>query len=238
VNSVVVTGAAGGIGRALVAGLLEQEYSVLALDSNADALGRLPEHERVSRVALDVTDSRAVDDVVDAVVRRDGPPFGLVNLAGNNRLGRVEETSDEDWRFLVDANLSSTFYLCRSLVPPMCSAGRGRIINVSSIQGLRGCRSNAAYAAVKAGIIGLTRAIATDCAASGVTVNAVAPVVTLTERVRRTPGLDLDLQLSTIPMGRAGKVQDVTATVLFLLSDAASFFTGQTLSPNGGDVMP
>ena len=236
---VVVTGAAGGIGSALVADLVDAGYRVTGIDASATALAALAERfPTVTTVQADVARSAEAERAVDVAVQEKGRPFGLVNLAGDNRMKPLEEVSDDDWRYLLDANLSSAFYLCRAVMPLMRAAGEGRVINTSSIFGLRGVDTDAPYAAAKAGVVGLTRALATEYGRHNVTVNAIAPVVVLTERVRRMPREHLDAQLARIPLGRFSTERDVNATTLFLLGDGGAFYTGQTFSPNGGDTMP
>ncbi|ASR36751.1 hypothetical protein BAY61_19075 [Prauserella marina] len=235
---VVVTGAAGGLGTQLVGDLVERGFTVSALDRHAEGLDRLTSAiPGVTGQVVDVTDSGSVTATIESVTARHGPPFGLVNLAGDNRLKPLAELTDDDWRYLVDANLTSAFYLCRAVMPLMRAAG-GRVVNTSSIFGLRGADNDSAYAAAKAGIIGLTRALATEFAADNVTVNAVAPVVVLTERVRRMPSAHLEGQRARIPLGRFSEPADVTRTICFLLGEGGAFYTGQTFSPNGGDTMP
>lgn len=236
---VIVTGAGGGIGSDLVAALVDEGYSVTGVDASIRAATRLQDmFPEVAVVHADVTRSTEVERAVETAVSAHGVPHGLVNLAGDNRLKSLEELTDDDWRHLIDANLSSTFYLCRAVMPRMREAGGGRVINTSSIFGIRGVNDDAAYAAAKAGVVGLTRALATEYGPEQVTVNAIAPVVVLTERVRRMPKNHLDKQLATIPLGRFSTARDVSATILFLLGDGSAFYTGQTFSPNGGDTMP
>lgn len=236
---VVVTGAGGGIGSALVADLVAEGYAVTGIDASAEHATRLQEQfPQVTVLHVDVSRSDQVERAVAAAVDAHGVPHGLVNLAGDNRLKPLEQITDDDWRHLLDANLSSAFYLCRAVIPRMREAGAGRVINTSSIFGIRGVQDDAAYAAAKAGVVGLTRALATEFGPAQVTVNAIAPVVVLTERVRRMPKEHLDKQLATIPLGRFSSERDVNATILFLLSEGGAFYTGQTFSPNGGDTMP
>jgi NAD(P)-dependent dehydrogenase (short-subunit alcohol dehydrogenase family) len=237
---VIVTGGAGGIGTQLVADLIGEGYTVSVFDSYEHGLANLVEQHGASVVpfVVDVTDSASVDRAVTASMETSGIPFGLVNLAGNNILKPLAELSDDDWRFLIDANLSSAFYTCRAVMPLMASNGGGRVINTSSIFGLRGEKNDAAYSAAKAGVVGITRALATEFAADNVTVNNIAPVVVLTDRVAKMPKAHLERQLQGIPMGRFSTQSDVTRTVVFLLGPDAGFYTGQTFSPNGGELMP
>lgn len=237
---IFITGAAGGIGSQVVADALKAGYRVCAIDVSREGLeARSAEwDESVHTSVLDVTDPSAVRATVSALVSELGVPHGLLNIAGNNRIKSLPDLDDDDWRFLIDVNLSSTFYMCRSVIPLMATAGGGRVINTSSVFGLRGSPRDAAYCAAKAGVVGLTKSLALEYAASGVLVNNVAPVATLTERVAKLPGEHLSGELARIPLGRFSETTDLSSTFLFLLSEAASFYTGQTFSPNGGDWMP
>ncbi|WP_169747843.1 SDR family NAD(P)-dependent oxidoreductase, partial [Pseudonocardia acaciae] len=129
---VIVTGAAGGIGSAAVDELLAGGFAVTAIDLSTDALDRLPHHARLLPVAADVTDSGEVAHAVAAGIEHHGAPYGLLNIAGNNRLGPLEDITDQDWHFLIDANLTSTFLMCREVMPHMRPAG-GRVVNTASI---------------------------------------------------------------------------------------------------------
>lgn len=237
---VFVTGAAGGIGSRLVDDLVATGHRVCAADLNESKLKELSARwgSNAHTIAFDITDSVATRDALLSAVSDVGVPYGLVNIAGNNKLSKLADITDSDWRFLLDVNLSSTFYACRALMPLMAEAGGGRVINTSSIFGLRGQPNDAAYSAAKAGVAGLTRALAVEFAPSGVTVNHVAPVATLTERVAGLDPQHLEAQLARIPLGRFSEVEDVTAAFRFLLEASSGFFTGQVLSPNGGDWMP
>lgn len=236
----VVTGAAGGLGSATTLALLEAGYRVGAFDITLERLGDLAERypDGLQREEVDVTSADSLESAVARVSERLGLPTVLINIAGTNRIAPLTETTEEIWDLLLDLNLKGTFLCCRAVVPRMREAGHGKIVNLTSNMGLRPEAQQVAYASSKAGVVGLTRALALELAPEKIAVNAVAPVMTLTERVAGLPQWWRDLQLSKIPFGRYGTIEDTVATVLFLLSEGGSFFTGQVLSPNGGDNMP
>jgi NAD(P)-dependent dehydrogenase (short-subunit alcohol dehydrogenase family) len=240
-STAVVTGAGGGIGSAVAAALVEDGYTVAALDLDADALAKLMASvgpERLWTAPLDVTDSTAVRQMFARIADELGPPTALIAVAGTNRIMKFLETSEGEWDYLIELNLKGTFLTCQAVVPYMLEAGSGRIVTMSSIFGIREQQWEAAYSAAKAGIIGLTRSIAVEFAAHNITANAMAPVMTMTPRVAALPREFQQMQLARIPMQRYGNIDDIVGTVRFLLSDAGSFYTGQTFSPNGGDTMP
>jgi NAD(P)-dependent dehydrogenase (short-subunit alcohol dehydrogenase family) len=235
----IVTGAAGGLGIATTRALLERGFQVAAFDIDHSSLSELSaEHpERLRLEEVDVTSETSVDTGVAATRDAMGPPTVLVNIAGTNRIAPLTETTDELWDLLIDLNLKGTFHCCRAVVPLMREAGGGRIINTTSNMGMRPEGQQVAYASAKAGLVGLTRALSLELAPDQITVNAVAPVMTLTKRVAGLPEWWKDLQLSKIPLGRYGTIEDYVATIGFLLSEGGAFYTGQVLSPNGGDFM-
>jgi NAD(P)-dependent dehydrogenase (short-subunit alcohol dehydrogenase family) len=235
----IVTGAAGGLGHATTLALLDHGYGVAAFDINHESLtGVAKDHpDRLRLEEVDVTSAGSVEAGVKVVREELGAPTVLVNIAGTNRIAPLEETTDDLWDLLIDLNLKGTFHCCRAVAPLMQEAGEGRIVNMTSNMGMRPEASQVAYASSKAGVVGLTRALALELAPHNITVNAVAPVMTLTKRVAGLPEWWRELQLSKIPFGRYGTIEDTVATVMFLLSEGGSFFTGQVLSPNGGDFM-
>lgn len=237
---VVVTGGAGGIGTTMAEYLIADGYRVVALDRDEAGLGALSDRldGRVATRVADATDEASVHEAFVSIASEVGPPYSLINLAGTNLVATIEETSLADFQRILTLSLTTTFLCSRAVIPYMRELGRGRIVNTSSIFGIRGETQEVAYSTAKAGIIGFTRALAMDLATSGITVNAVAPVATLTPRVAGFDPKFLERQLAQIPMGRFGETRDIAATVRFLLSDEADFFTGQVFSANGGDTMP
>jgi NAD(P)-dependent dehydrogenase (short-subunit alcohol dehydrogenase family) len=183
-----------------------------------------------------VTDEDAVAGIVERTVARFGRVDALVNVVGGSRPGKtaVELTLDE-WNRLVAVNLTSTFLLCRAVIPHMESAGGGTIVNVSSGAGLRGMSRNPAYVAAKAGVAALTRALAIDHGPNGVRVNAVAPGPIRTPLMdrNRTPA-EIDAMGSVAVLGRIGRPDEVAAAILWLASDASSYVVGQTIEVDGG----
>jgi acetoacetyl-CoA reductase len=161
----------------------------------------------------------------------------LVNNAGITRDASLHKMSYVQWRAVIDVNLGGCFNMCRAVIGPMRERGYGRIVNVSSVNGLAGQFGQTNYAATKAGIIGFTKALALESAAHGITVNAIAPGYTDTAMVAAVRPEVRERIIAGVPVGRLGRPEEVAAAILYLVSDAAAFITGETLSINGGQYM-
>jgi len=241
---VLVTGSSRGIGRETAARLGELGYRVAVHYASSAA----PAEELVARLRdaggeaeafkADVADPAACADLVKAVVERFGALDALVNNAGITRDGLAVRMKDEDWRAVIDTDLSAAFYLSRAALRHLLRSEAGRIVNVSSVVALRGNAGQANYVAAKAGLIGLTKALAREYGGRGVTVNAVAPGFIESDMTDALPAELRQRYLQEIPAGRFGMPSDVAHAVAFLLSREAGYVNGQTLAVDGGMVMP
>ena len=241
----LVTGASRGIGAATAQALAEHGWSVAVNYSRdregAEAIAGSIEDAGGTAFAVgaDVSDAEAADGMLADVAERLGPVLVLVNNAGITADNLSMRLSDEDWTRVIDVNLTAVFRLTRSAIGPMMRQRFGRIINVSSVSGLRANPGQANYSASKAGLIGFTRTVAAEVARRGVTVNAVAPGLIETELTRDfTSGANGGGSggglLDHIPARRTGTPEDVAACIRFLASDEASYVTGAVLPVDGG----
>jgi len=242
---VIVTGAARGIGAVTAEGFGREGARVAALDLDGAGVdtvvaGLSARGVEALGAKTDVTSAAAVHAAVDAVLSRWGRVDVLVNNAGGFAVMRTfEETSESEWDAIVRSNLTSAFLVCKAVLPVMKRQRAGRIVNLASVVARGGAvRVPAHYAAAKAGVIALTRMLALEVADLGITVNAVAPGTTATDRVlaARTPD-DTARVAAAIPLRRLGQPAEIAESILFLASDAASFITGAVLDVNGGQEM-
>ena len=228
----LVTGSSSGIGRAVAEALLGAGARVHGLDVSAPAQ---PAPSLVTH-AVDLRDGRAVDAAVAAVLGAEGRLDLVCSVAGIVRDRALWNLDDEDWDAVLDVNLTGAFRVLRAVAPHLRAAGRGRVVHVASINGLRGRFGQANYASSKAGLIGLTRVAARELGPRGVTVNAVAPGMVDTPMARALPAELLERARGEAALGRLATPAQVADAVLFLLSDAAAHVTGTVLRVDGGQL--
>ncbi len=239
-KAALVTGASGGIGAAIARALHAQGASVALSGTRRDALDALAAElgERAHVCPADLRDAAEPDQLIEAAEAAAGPLHILVNNAGMTRDMLAMRMRDADWQAVLDVDLSAPFRLARATLRGMVRRRAGRIVNISSIVGVTGNAGQSNYAAAKAGLIGMTKALAQEVASRGITVNAVAPgfiVTAMTESLTEAQRAKLS---DSIPLGRLGQPDDVAAAVVYLVSDEAGWVTGATLHVNGGMAMP
>ncbi len=240
----LVTGASRGIGRAIAVDLAANGYDVALLARDASALAesaRAVEGARSGARALtvpvDVTDGAALDDAVGSVLRSFGRIDAVVANAGVSRDALLLRFKAGDFDHVVGVNLKSAFALAAAVAKPMIKARGGAIVFVSSIVGISGNAGQTAYAATKAGLLGLTRSLAKELGSRNVRVNAVAPGLIETAMTAELTDAARAAFLGNVALGRPGTPEDVAGVVTFLLSDAARYVTGQTIVVDGGSLM-
>ncbi|WP_260291794.1 acetoacetyl-CoA reductase [Sedimenticola hydrogenitrophicus] len=234
----LVTGGTRGIGEAICVAMKEHGYQVVAnYGGNEQAAAGFTERTGIPAFKFDVSDFDQVASGIRAIESSTGPVEVLVNNAGITRDGTLHKMSFEQWDRVIQTNLASCFNTCRCVIEGMRQRNFGRIVNIGSVNGQAGQYGQVNYAAAKSGIHGFTKALALEGATKGITVNAIAPGYVETDMVRAVPEEVLQKIIRTIPVGRLGQPEDIARAVLFLVSDAAGFVTGSTLSINGGQHM-
>ena len=238
----LVTGASRGIGRAIALALGRAGATVVGTATTEIGANGIGEALRTAGIpgrgaVLNVTDSGGVDTLVAAIEKEFGAVSILVNNAGVTQDNLLLRMKDAEWDAVVDTDLKSVFRLCRAVLRGMMKARAGRIISITSVVGSSGNPGQVNYAAAKAGVAGLTRALAREIGSRGITVNCVAPGFIDTDMTKALPEAQRGALLGQIPLGRLGQVDEVAAAVVFLASPGAAYVTGTTLHVNGGMYM-
>ena len=238
----LVTGASRGIGRAIALDLGREGATVIGTATSEAGAAEIQKILDAAQVqgwgaVLNVTDAASCDAVMREIEKRFGAVSVLVNNAGITRDNLAMRMKDEEWDAVIETNLKAVFRLSRAVMRGMMKARHGRIINITSVVGSSGNPGQANYAAAKAGVAGMSRALARELGSRNITVNCVAPGFIDTDMTRALPDAQRDALLGQIPLGRLGHADEIAAAVAFLASPRAGYVTGTTLHVNGGMYM-
>lgn len=237
-KSVFITGGSRGIGAQLVEDFSKTGYNVsftyLSSKENAD---KLASKFDAFAICADVSDSNAINEAVSLAIKKFGKIDVLVNNAGIDEFCLFTDITDEKWHKMLDTNLSSAFYASRAVLKDMINRKDGVIINIASMWGEVGASCEVHYSVSKAGLIGLTKALAKEVGPSNIRVNCISPGVIDTDMNKHISSEDMEQLKIDTPLGKIGKCEDISNAVLFLASDKSAFITGQVLGVNGGYII-
>ena len=242
-KTVIATGASKGIGATTAIHFAERGYNVVINYNNSYQSAKLLTTSLKSRgfsviqIKADVSNRMETDLLIKETIDKFGSIDILVNNAGISQIGLIDEIDDYDAQRIFDVNLKGVYNCCRSVTPYMVNQKYGRIINITSMWGQVGASCEVAYSASKAGVIGLTKALAKELAPSNITVNAISPGLIETSMNANVSIDDLNSFVEDIPLGRIGNTSDVANAVLFLANDSSDYITGQIIGVNGGYVV-
>lgn len=238
----LVTGASRGIGKAILHALGSEGFIAVGTATTQNGANIIQEELNITgyeghALVLDVTQDESIKSCLDSIKEKCSAPTILVNNAGITKDNLLMRMKDVEWNEVIDTNLSSIYRLSKACLREMMKAKTGRIVNISSVVGSSGNAGQANYAAAKAGMIGFTKSLAQEVASRGITVNAVAPGFIETDMTHELTEEQQKGLLKNVPLGRMGDVKDVAAVVKFLVSEDASYITGETIHVNGGLYM-
>ena len=237
-KKILITGASGGIGNSLVKKFLSLEGTVLATGTNTEKLDNLKkEFPNINTLKFDISEHSKIEEFIENASSQLNGLDILVNNAGINLDNLSLRMKDEEWKKVIDINLGSTFFMCKHAIKKMLKNKYGRIVNITSIVGHTGNLGQSNYAASKAGIIGMSKSLAIEYAKKNITINCVSPGFIQSKMTDNIVESIKAVLTSRIPMSRLGTGEDVSNTVAFLSSDAASYITGETIHVNGGMYM-
>jgi acetoacetyl-CoA reductase len=238
----IVTGGLGGLGTAMCKALMEQGRQAVAMDYNGlsqDVVDKWKADRKAEGLDIpvylaDVTSFESCAEAVKKIEAEVGPVEILVNNAGITRDAMFHKMTAEQWHAVMNTNLNSIFNMAKQVYDKMIERGWGRIVNISSVNGIKGQAGQSNYSATKSAIYGFTKSLAQECAKKGVTVNSISPGYIGTEMVRAIREDVLAKIVGTIPVGRLGEPSEIARTVAFLTADDAGFVTGEDITVNGG----
>ncbi len=237
-KKILVTGATGGIGDSIVEKFLSLKGSVLGTGTNSEKLEILKKkYPQISTIQFDISEHDKIEQFIENVFSKLGGLDILINNAGITKDNLSLRMKNEEWQKVIDINLSSTFYLCKSAIKKMMKNKYGRIVNITSIVGHTGNVGQANYSASKAAVVAMSKSLAIEYAKKNITVNCVSPGFIKTNMTEKISDEMKNTLLSRIPMNKLGTGEDVSNTVAFLSSESSSYITGETIHVNGGMYM-